>query len=87
VPPAATATQVAHASNDATAVPTPTPAPSTSLEALAPPDSPPPKAVLTSTGPPAQSPNAAALGPWLAFGSTAILLLTLGAVNLRRRGP
>jgi hypothetical protein len=87
VPPAATATQVAHASNYATPVPTPTPAPSTSLEALAPPDSPQPKAVLTSTGPPAQPPKSAALGPWLAFGSTAILLLTLGAVNLRRRGP
>jgi hypothetical protein len=86
-PPTATATQVAHAPNPATPLPTATPAPSTSLEAVAPPDSPPPSAVMTSTGPPTQPPKASALGPWLAFGSTAILLLTLGAVNLRRRGP
>jgi hypothetical protein len=86
-PPAATATQVARASNHATPVPTATPAPSTSLEALAPSDSPQPNAVLTSTGPPNQPPKATALGPWLAFGSMAILLLALGAVNLRRRGP
>jgi len=86
-PPAASATQVAHAPNHATPVPTATPAPSTSLEALAPSDSPLPNAVLTSTGPPQQPPKAIALGPWLALGSMAILLLGLGAVNLRRRGP
>ena len=86
-PPTASATQLAHAPNHATPVPTATPAPSTSLEALAPSDSPHPNAVLTSTGPPTQPPKATALGPWLAFGSMAILLLTLGAVNLRRRGP
>lgn len=86
-PPATTARQVAHASNHATPIPTATPGPSTSLEALAPSDSPPPSAVLTSTGPPTQPPKATALGPWLAFGSMAILLLALGAVNLRRRGP
>ena len=87
VPPAAAATQVAHAPSHATAVPTATPAPSTSLEAFAPSDSPQPNAVLSSTGPPTQPPKATALGPWLAFGSMALLLLTLGAVNLRRRGP
>jgi hypothetical protein len=43
--------------------------------------------VLASAGPPTQPPKPAAMGPWLAFGSLAILLLTLGAVNLRRRGP
>jgi hypothetical protein len=86
-PPAATATQAAPAANHATPIPTATPAPSPSLEALVPSTSPPPKAVLTSTGPPTQPPQATALGPWLALGSTAILLLTLGAVNLRRRGP
>ena len=86
-PPAASATKLAHAPNHETPVPTATPAPSTSLEALAPSDSPQPNAVLTSTGPPTQPPKATALGPWLAFGSMAILLLTLGAVNLRRRGP
>jgi len=86
-PPAATATQAAPAPNHATPIPTATPAPSPSLEALAPSDSPPPNAGLTSTGPPTQPPKATALGPWLALGSTAILLLTLAAVNLRRRGP
>ena len=86
-PPAATATQAAPAPSHATPVPTATPAPSTSLNALAPSNSPQPNAVLTSTGPPTQPPNATALGPWLAFGSLATLLLALGAVNLRRRGP
>jgi hypothetical protein len=70
-----------------TAVPTATPAPTASLEALAPSPSPKPDAVLTSTGPPTPPPNATAMGPWIAFGSMAVLLLTLGAINLRRRGP
>jgi hypothetical protein len=43
--------------------------------------------VLASTGPPTQPPHATAIGPWLAFGGLAILLLGLGAINLRRRGP
>jgi hypothetical protein len=86
-PPAATATQAAHAPNQPTPIPTATAAPSTRLWALAPSDSPPPNALLTSTGPPTQPPNPTALGPWLAFGSLATLLLALGAVNLRRRGP
>jgi hypothetical protein len=62
-------------------------APTKSLEALAPSASPQPDAVLTSTGPPTQPPRATSIGPWLAFGSMALLLLTLGAINLRRRGP
>jgi hypothetical protein len=70
-----------------TAVPTATPAPTASLEALAPSPSPKPDAVLTSTGLPTPPPNATAMGPWLAFGSMAVLLLTLGVINLRRRGP
>jgi hypothetical protein len=87
-PPAATATQVAHAPSHTTTVPMATPAPATSLEALAPSNSAQPNAVLTSSGPPpTQPPRATPLGPWLAFGSMALLLLTLGAVNLRRRGP
>ena len=64
-----------------------TPAPTTSVEALAPWPTPKPDAVLTSTGPPTQPPRATSIGPWLAFGSMALLLLTLGAINLRRRGP
>jgi hypothetical protein len=84
--PPPTATSVLKPPNQATPAPTATPSPTTSLEALAPSDSPQPNAVLTSTGPPPQPPKAAAIGPWLAFGSVAIVLLGLGAINLRRRG-
>jgi hypothetical protein len=84
---AATATTVATAPNQATPLPVETPSPATSLEALAPSASPQPDAVLTSTGPPTQPPRATSMGPWLAFGSMALLLLTLGAINFRRRGP
>ena len=85
--PAASATHVALAPSQATPVSVATPAPTPSLEALLPSASPSPDAVLTSTGPPAQPPKSAAMAPWLALGSIAILLLTLGAINLRRRGP
>jgi hypothetical protein len=71
----------------ATPLLTATPTPATSLEALAPSAVPSRNAVLASTGPPHQPLPAAAIGPWLALGGTAVLLLTLGAINLRRRGP
>ena len=87
-PPAPTATAVAKAPNHATPASTATPTtPATSLEALPPSASPKPDAVLTSSGPPPQPPKPTAMAPWLAFGSAAVLLLTLGAINLRRRGP
>jgi hypothetical protein len=86
-PAPAPATPAAQAANHATPIPMAAPAPTTSLEALAPSASPQPNAVLTSTGPPTQPPKATALGPWVAFGAMAILMLTLGAINLRRRGP
>ncbi|HEV2012800.1 MAG TPA: hypothetical protein VGR77_02800 [Candidatus Dormibacteraeota bacterium] len=70
-----------------TPVPTETPTPATSLEALAPSASPGPNAVLASTGPPTQPPKPAPIGTWLTVGTVAILLLGLGAINLRRRGP
>ena len=73
--------------SQATRLPIATPAPRPSLEALLPSASPSPDAVLTSTGPPTQPPKPAAMAPWLALGTMAILLLTLGAINLRRRGP
>lgn len=57
------------------------------IEALAPSPSPQPAPVLTSTGPPTQPPKPEAIAPWLALGSVAILLLTLAAFNLHRRGP
>jgi hypothetical protein len=86
-PSAATATSVAKPPKQATPVSTATPAPTVSVEALPPSSSAQPNAVLTSTGPPTQPPTATAMGPWLAFGTVAIVLLALGAINLRRRGP
>jgi hypothetical protein len=86
-PPPVAATQVARPTLQATPLPTATPAPATSLEALAPSPSPRPNAVLASTGPPTQPPKPAPIGTWLAVGTIATLLLGLGAINLRRRGP
>lgn len=89
-PPAAAATHMAPGTSHATLAPVGTPTPTTpeaSLEALAPSASPTPMAALTSTGPPTQRPTSAAMGPWLALGTMAILLLALGAINLRRRAP
>jgi hypothetical protein len=86
-PVAVTHTPAALPTAAPSAFPTGTPAPTTSLEALAPSPSPKPDAVLTSTGPPTQPLTATPMGPWLAFGSMAVLLLTLGAINLRRHGP
>jgi hypothetical protein len=63
-----------------------TPAPTTSLAATAPSASPSGGAILASTGPPTQPPVTVSLVPWLAVGGTAVLLLGLGAINLRRRG-
>jgi hypothetical protein len=64
-----------------------TPSPAASLEASAASASPSHGAILASTGPPTQPPLAAPMLPWLALGGTAVLLLGLGAINLRRRGP
>ena len=65
----------------------PTPSPTTSLEATALSASPSRGAILGATGPPTQPPVSASLVPWLALAGTAVLLLGLGAINLRRRGP
>jgi len=85
--PAASATHMAVAPTQVNPAPTATPAATPSLEAFAPSASANPKAALTSTGPSTQPPKSTAIAPWLALGTMAILLLTLGAVNLRRRGP
>ncbi|TMF11942.1 MAG: hypothetical protein E6I37_08055 [Chloroflexi bacterium] len=84
---AASATHIAPAPNRATPAPSATPSPTPSVEALAPSASTTSAAVLTSTGPPTQPPKPSAMAPWIAFASMALLLLTLGAINLRRRGP
>ena len=49
--------------------------------------SPTPGSALASTGPPSAPPTEAAPGAWLLFGGAAALLVCLGVVNLRRRGP
>jgi hypothetical protein len=84
---AASATHIAPTPRQATPAPSATPAPTPSVEALAPSASTTSSAVLTSTGPPTQPPKPSAMAPWLAFVSMALLLLTLGAINLRRHGP
>jgi hypothetical protein len=85
--PTSSTTHAPVAPNHATPAPNTMPASTAGPEALMPSTSASPNAVLASAGPPAQPPKPAAMGPWLAFGTLAILLLTLGVVNLRRRGP
>ena len=65
----------------------PTPSATSSLEALAPSASPSAPVALGSTGPPTQPASPAVIGPWLLFGGATTLLLALGVINLRRRGP
>lgn len=86
-PAAVTRSPAAPPKTPTSAEPTGTAASTAGVEAFAPSASPKPAAVLTSTGPPTQPPKPAAMGPWLAFGSMAILLLALGILNMRRRGP
>ena len=45
------------------------------------------RSVLAITGSTSQTPKSAAMWPWLLVGGTATLLLSLGVINLRRRGP
>ena len=82
-PPAAV-----RAAPTATAPPTATSTPApTSLEAAAPSVSTSGRSVLAITGSTSQTPKSAAMWPWLLVGGTATLLLSLGVINLRRRGP
>jgi hypothetical protein len=55
--------------------------------AEAPSISPTERTALTSTGPPTQPPVSRAVPAWLFLAATTILLLALGAINFRRRGP
>jgi hypothetical protein len=73
----------------ATAAPpptTPTPA-ATQVEAAAPSATTTTQSVLASTSPPSQPPKPATIAPWLLLGGATIVLLSLGVISLRRRGP
>jgi hypothetical protein len=70
-----------------TAAPSDAP-PSTPIPvAEAPSISPTARTALASTGPPSQPPPSSAVPAWLFLATTTILLLALGAINFRRRGP
>ena len=85
---AASAPAAVRAAPRATAPPTATSTPApTSLEAAAPSVSASGLSVPAITGPTSQTPKSAAMWPWLLVGGTATLLLSLGVINLRRRGP
>jgi hypothetical protein len=84
--PRATAS-VRPAPDQPRAVAAATPTPTTSLEALATSASPSPSAVLASTGPPSQPPRVTTMVSWLALVGAVLILVGLGAINLRRRGP
>jgi hypothetical protein len=82
VPAAVRAAPTATAPPSATSIPAPT-----NLEAAAPSVSTTSRSALATTGPSTQPPKPPAIGPWLLLGGAATLLLSLGAINLRRRGP
>jgi len=72
---------------EASASPVSTGLASPPMQAAAQAGSPTPGSALASTGPPTGPPTGAALGAWLLFGGAAALLVGIGVVNLRRRGP
>ncbi len=82
-PAALTNSPVALPITAPSAAPTGTPA----AVAEAPTTSPTERTALASTGPSSQPPKSSAVSTWLFFAGTTILLLALGATNLRRRGP
>lgn len=81
-PPAIRGAPTTAASEPATSTP-----PSANLEAVAPSESPTSRSALATTGPSTKPPQPPTIGPWLLLGGAATLLLGLGAINLRRRGP
>jgi hypothetical protein len=85
--PAMTPAASRPAPAQASAPPEPAGAVSPRPQAVAPTGSPTPGSALASTGPPVAPPKGTAIGAWLLFGGAAALLVGLGIVNLRRRGP
>jgi hypothetical protein len=81
-PPLGRAAPTTTAAQPATATPVPTGA-----EAALPSASASSRVTLASTGPTTPTPNPAPVGAWLLLGGATALLLGLGVVNLRRRGP
>ncbi len=85
---AANAPAAVRAAPTATAPPTATSTPApTSLEAAAPSVSTSGRSALAITGSTSRTPKSAAIWPWLLVGGVATLLLSLGVITLRRRGP
>jgi hypothetical protein len=82
IPPAAVTQPPVALSNTAPPT-TPTPAPVAEAPAISPTE----RTTLTSTGPPTQPPASSAVPAWLFLAATTVLLLALGAINFRRRGP
>jgi len=69
------------------ALPPATATPAPTLEAAAPSTATNSQAVLSSTGALARPPEPITIEPWLLLGGATTLLLGLGVINLRRRGP
>jgi hypothetical protein len=86
--PSATTPAVSRpAPAQASAPPQPAGAVSPRPQAVTPTGSPTPGSALASTGPPVAPSNGTVIGAWLLFAGAAALLVGLGVVNLRRRGP
>jgi hypothetical protein len=69
------------------APPPATATPASTVEAAAPSTATSSQSLLSSTGPPVRPSEPITIEPWLLLGGATTLLLGLGVINLRRRGP